>query len=231
MPVLNLGTGSGQHGDVANATALWIGVGGVGIDTALHYEDEAAIAAGIAAAKADPASLFITSKIPCATYATATADIKSNLKQLGVDKVSPIWKEGALRGVLPSPSRLLAFACACSGRAVAANVEKVHIDVREELAGFKRVSRIETSVTDHVAAGRTLRGRRGLPRLPGQDNEMRARTGEDGGGRVLSGVFVLALPCLALPRLASISMRPLTTNASTSFIALHPSLVASPAVL
>ena len=109
MPVLNLGTGSGQHGDVANATALWIGVGGVGIDTALHYEDEAAIAAGIAAAKADPASLFITSKIPCATYATATADIKSNLKQLGVDKVSPIWKEGALRGVLPSPSRLLAF--------------------------------------------------------------------------------------------------------------------------
>jgi diketogulonate reductase-like aldo/keto reductase len=63
MPVLNLGTGSGQHGDVANATALWIGVGGIGIDTALHYEDEAAIAAGIRAAKADPASLFITSKV------------------------------------------------------------------------------------------------------------------------------------------------------------------------
>ena len=145
MPVLNLGTGSGQHGDVANATALWIGVGGVGIDTALHYEDEAAIAAGIAAAKADPASLFITSKIPCATYATATADIKSNLKQLGVDKVSPIWKEGALRGVLPSPSRLLAFACACSGRAVTANVEKVHIVVAGEQVGFKRVSRIETT--------------------------------------------------------------------------------------
>jgi hypothetical protein len=31
MPYVNLGTGSGQHGNVKNATALWIAGGGVGI--------------------------------------------------------------------------------------------------------------------------------------------------------------------------------------------------------
>ena len=32
MPYVNLGTGSGQHGDVSSATKLWIEAGGVGID-------------------------------------------------------------------------------------------------------------------------------------------------------------------------------------------------------
>lgn len=32
MPFVSLGTGSGQKGDVANATALWIQTGGFGIE-------------------------------------------------------------------------------------------------------------------------------------------------------------------------------------------------------
>ena len=50
LPMVSLGTGSGQHGDVANATALWIQAGGIGIDTAYDYEDEGEVADGIAAA-------------------------------------------------------------------------------------------------------------------------------------------------------------------------------------
>jgi hypothetical protein len=50
LPVVSLGTGSGQHGQVANATYLWLTSGGVGIDTAYDYMDEGEVAQGIAAA-------------------------------------------------------------------------------------------------------------------------------------------------------------------------------------
>ena len=50
LPMVSLGTGSGQHGQVANATYLWLTAGGVGIDTAYDYLDEGEVAQGIAAA-------------------------------------------------------------------------------------------------------------------------------------------------------------------------------------
>jgi len=50
LPLVNLGTGSGQKGNVTNATLLWLKAGGIGIDTALDYEDETGIAKGLAAA-------------------------------------------------------------------------------------------------------------------------------------------------------------------------------------
>lgn len=41
LPYVSLGTGSGQKGDVENATAIWLGPGldgaGVAIDTAYNY--------------------------------------------------------------------------------------------------------------------------------------------------------------------------------------------------
>jgi hypothetical protein len=44
LPMVVLGTGSGQHGDVANATTTWIAeAGGTGIDTAYDYQDEASV--------------------------------------------------------------------------------------------------------------------------------------------------------------------------------------------
>ena len=59
LPIVSLGTGSGQHGDVANATALWIQAGGVGIDTAFDYMDEGDVAKGIAEANATAADVCV----------------------------------------------------------------------------------------------------------------------------------------------------------------------------
>ena len=59
MPFVSLGTGSGQKGDVVNATALWVQAGGVGIDTAYDYMDESDIARGLKIAGKSPSSMFI----------------------------------------------------------------------------------------------------------------------------------------------------------------------------
>ena len=87
LPLVSLGTGSGQHADVAAATKLWLSIGGRAIDTAYIYQDERAIARGIAQAKVPRDEIFITTKIPCGTYAKAAADIDSNLAQLGMQSV------------------------------------------------------------------------------------------------------------------------------------------------
>eukprot|EP00937_MAST-01D_sp_MAST-1D-sp2_P004853 g4853.t1 len=87
MPYVSLGTGSGQHGDVVNATQLWVQAGGVGIDTAFDYEDESDIATGLKRAGKAASSMFITTKIPCASYSKAKSDIASNLQQLQVESV------------------------------------------------------------------------------------------------------------------------------------------------
>ena len=84
-----LGTGSGQKGNVTDAVRLWLGeTVGVGIDTAYDYEDEAYVAAGIAASGKTLANVFIETKIPCGTYSVAQAQIRDNLKQLGVASVN-----------------------------------------------------------------------------------------------------------------------------------------------
>ena len=83
LPYVSLGTGSGMlrpETNVTRAVQLWLASGGTAIDTAFIYHDEAAIAAGIASS---PAPMpFIITKVPCSTYATATANIDSNLAQL-----------------------------------------------------------------------------------------------------------------------------------------------------
>lgn len=94
MPMVVMGTGSGQKGDVENATATWLAqAGGTGIDTAYGYHDEDGIKAGLADVKADVkpfsqmAHIFLETKIPCSDYDTASSALESNLEQLGVDKV------------------------------------------------------------------------------------------------------------------------------------------------
>lgn len=59
----------------------------MGIDTAFVYGNEREVAKGIAAAGKHPADAFITTKVPCGTYASARAAVSSNLKQLGVARV------------------------------------------------------------------------------------------------------------------------------------------------
>jgi len=88
LPLVSLGTGSGQHADVAAATELWISVGGTAIDTAYVYQDESAIAEGLARAGVSPSSVYLTTKIPCASFEMAKRDIASNLRQLGVAAVN-----------------------------------------------------------------------------------------------------------------------------------------------
>jgi rhodanese-related sulfurtransferase len=94
MPMIVMGTGSGQKGDVENATATWLAqAGGTGIDTAYGYHDEDGIKAGLKDVKANTkpfsqmSHIFLETKIPCSDYATASAALQSNLDQLGVDKV------------------------------------------------------------------------------------------------------------------------------------------------
>lgn len=87
LPMVSLGTGSGQHADVAAATALWLRVGGRAIDTAHDYRDEPAVAAGIARSALSPSDLFITTKISCGTYDAAAEQVDDNLRQLGVASV------------------------------------------------------------------------------------------------------------------------------------------------
>ena len=66
---------------------MWLGVNGVGIDTAFVYGNQRQVAQGIAAAGKDPSDTFITTKVPCGSVGSARADIASNLQQLGVSRV------------------------------------------------------------------------------------------------------------------------------------------------
>ena len=88
VPMIVMGTGSGQKGDVEDAaTKWWSQAGGTGIDTAYGYHDEDGIAAGLVDVKPPRNKIFIETKIPCSDYATATAALSSNLVQLGLHTV------------------------------------------------------------------------------------------------------------------------------------------------
>jgi hypothetical protein len=100
MPMIALGTGSGQKGAVANATKLWLAsAGGSAIDTAYDYKDQLEIQQGISDAVIErfgavpPTQggirnpIFLETKIPCTDYETATDHLQRNLDQLGVDRV------------------------------------------------------------------------------------------------------------------------------------------------
>mmetsp|Transcript_15439 Transcript_15439/g.30358 ORF Transcript_15439/g.30358 Transcript_15439/m.30358 type:complete len:295 (+) Transcript_15439:33-917(+) len=85
LPLVVLGTGSGQKGNVTLATQLWLqSTNGVGIDTAYDYMDEGSIAKGIAASGKERSQFFIETKIPCSTYEQAKANFASNLEQLNL---------------------------------------------------------------------------------------------------------------------------------------------------
>eukprot|EP00756_Hemistasia_phaeocysticola_P065534 Hpha_TRINITY_DN8619_c0_g1::TRINITY_DN8619_c0_g1_i1::g.168826::m.168826 len=87
LPMVALGTGSGQKGNVTQATMLWLQAGGTAIDTAYNYMDESDIAKGLAAAGAKREDVFLQTKIPCGTAEGAAKKIDSDLSQLGVKQV------------------------------------------------------------------------------------------------------------------------------------------------
>jgi hypothetical protein len=100
MPMVALGTGSGQKGAVGNATKLWLAsAGGSAIDTAYDYQNQLEIQQGISDAvierfgavpptqggARDP--IFLETKIPCTDYETAKDHLQRDLDQLGVHQV------------------------------------------------------------------------------------------------------------------------------------------------
>eukprot|EP01062_Namystynia_karyoxenos_P000822 TRINITY_DN10298_c0_g3_i1.p1 TRINITY_DN10298_c0_g3~~TRINITY_DN10298_c0_g3_i1.p1 ORF type:complete len:324 (+),score=125.07 TRINITY_DN10298_c0_g3_i1:106-972(+) len=87
LPMVSLGTGSGQKGNVSEAVRLWLGAGGTSIDTAYIYRDEKDIAQGLAEAGVPRSAVFLESKIPCLSYKAAKSAFQSNLQQLGVTQV------------------------------------------------------------------------------------------------------------------------------------------------
>jgi hypothetical protein len=107
LPMVSLGTGSGQKGDVANATETWIRVGGVAIDTAYIYDDESDIAAGISRAGIGASDLFITTKIPCTDYAQAKKNIATNLAQLKASSGEPPFSASRVTGAARIASNAL----------------------------------------------------------------------------------------------------------------------------
>jgi len=88
LPYVSLGTGSGQHGDVSNATATWVRTGGRAIDTAYMYHDESAIASGLASSGVGSDEIFITTKITCGTYEVSAKQIDDNLADLNMASVN-----------------------------------------------------------------------------------------------------------------------------------------------
>lgn len=87
MPMVALGTGSGQKGNVTDATMLWLQAGGMAIDSAYDYGDESDIKKGIDAAGAKRGDVFLETKIPCSTKSEGAQAIDGNLQQLGVTQV------------------------------------------------------------------------------------------------------------------------------------------------
>lgn len=89
MPSLNLGTCCGSSPDVGLDT--WLDAGGIGIDTAFGYGDQANISRGLAARKAARSDVFILSKIDPNTEmctggaAAAVAAVKANNALLATD--------------------------------------------------------------------------------------------------------------------------------------------------
>ena len=118
MPRINLGTCCGSKPAVG--LGPWLENGGVGIDTAFDYSDQADIATVLKARTLPRSSFFVTTKIPAgfgdnktdcdAHYGADVAMnyVSTNLKQLGLDYVdlvllhAPCQKFGTLVPMPPS---------------------------------------------------------------------------------------------------------------------------------
>lgn len=92
MPAVNLGHPDDEGGSETASAALWLSLGGRGIDTAYNYhnQDEVATAVGTAISKGmNRSSIFITTKISpsLCTKASALAAVKEDLKELKLPQV------------------------------------------------------------------------------------------------------------------------------------------------
>jgi diketogulonate reductase-like aldo/keto reductase len=85
MPVVSIGTGGLEPELAANITSNWIELGGRGLDTALIYRNQAAIAQTLAREGMSRKDVFITTKVPSCDG--VAENVQSDLKQLGTDYI------------------------------------------------------------------------------------------------------------------------------------------------
>jgi diketogulonate reductase-like aldo/keto reductase len=88
MPIVSIGTwtSDGHAGeDASKIVGNWLGQGGLGIDTALVYGDQAKVAKAIADSGLKREEVFITTKIP--GCGAAQASINQDLKQLNTSYI------------------------------------------------------------------------------------------------------------------------------------------------
>jgi len=91
LPMVGLGTWEYNDSMAEAAVTIALGLGYTHIDTALVYGNQKGIGRALAASGRARDSYFITTKIPGgSTYAQATADLNTDLEELGLDYVDHV---------------------------------------------------------------------------------------------------------------------------------------------
>jgi 2,5-diketo-D-gluconate reductase A len=88
MPAVSMGHSDSSSSTSQQVAALWLKLGGRGLDTANSYSNQDQIGAAMRASGLPRSEIFVTTKIFCAGNTSgAVAAIDSDLKQLGLESV------------------------------------------------------------------------------------------------------------------------------------------------
>ena len=88
MPAVSMGHSDSSSSTSQQVAALWLKLGGRGLDTANSYNNQDQIGAAMRASGLPRSEIFVTTKIFCAGNTSgAVAAIDSDLKQLGLESV------------------------------------------------------------------------------------------------------------------------------------------------
>ena len=88
MPRVSMGHSDSSSSTSKQVSALWLSLGGRGLDTANSYNNQDQVGAAVKESGLPRSAIFVTTKIFCAGNTTGTtAAIDSDLKQLGLDQV------------------------------------------------------------------------------------------------------------------------------------------------
>ena len=88
MPRVSMGHSDSSTSTSKEVAALFLSVGGRGLDTANSYHNQDQVGAAVKESGLPRADVFVTTKIYCAGNASGAAEaIESDLKQLGLSQV------------------------------------------------------------------------------------------------------------------------------------------------
>ena len=98
MPVVSIGAGGLEMENAKTIVGNWLSLGGKGIDTALHYYNQAEIKAAIEESGLSRKDLFLTTKIPNCQVENLAADVQTDLDLLGTDYLDLLLIHGPRKG-------------------------------------------------------------------------------------------------------------------------------------